>query len=388
MRRPEPWRGQLALIALALFTACGGDATDLPVAASISISPSTVDLSSFGETLQLTATVHDENGQPIAGAPVNWASNDNSVATVDARGLVTSVQNGSATVTASSGSVSATAAVNVVQRLARVDVSPSADTLFAVADTLQLTAQPVDANANAVPDVTVTWSSEDDAVATVDSTGFVTATGNGSASITASAVGASGSASVTVSQVMVQMDVLPAALALFSLGDTVRLVARGVDANGHAVPGLTFTWTSKHDTIAAVDSTGLVTAVHTGSTDVFAASGELYDSAGVTVAQLATEVRVTPAVDTLDAVGDTVRLSAMALDKKGSEVEDTDYIWSAPHPLVVTVDSDGLVTAVGAGTGEIRVKATRAGANYIGVATITVRESAGGGSGTGARPDS
>ena len=82
-----------------------------------------------------------------------------------------------------------------------------------------------------------------------------------------------------------------------------------------------------------------------------------------------------------------MRLSAVALDKNGNEVEDTDYIWSAPRPDVVTVDDNGLVTAVGPGTGEIRVKATRAGANYIGIATITVLASTGGGGGAGPQPD-
>lgn len=402
MRIPEPWRGGPALIvavpvlALALIVACG-DADDGPtepteppeplVATTLNISPASVDLSSFGETLQLTATVLDQNGQPIASAPVSWAIDDDSVATVDAGGLVTAVQNGSATVSATSGSASGTTSVTVAQRLASIDVSPAADTLFAVGDTLQLTAEPLDGNGNPVQDVTITWSSEDDAVATVDSDGLVTAAGNGTANITAAAGGASGTAAVTVSQVIVGMDVQPAATTFFSLGDTIRLVAAGVDANGHPGSNLTVTWMSENDAVAAVDSTGLVTAVGTGSTDVFATSGELRDSAGVTVTQLASQVRVTPAFDTLNVVGDTVRLSAVALDKNGNEVEDTDYIWSAPRPDVVTVDDNGLVTAVGPGTGEIRVKATRAGANYIGIATITVLASTGGGGGAGLQPD-
>ena len=402
MRIPEPWRGGPALIvavpvlALALIVACGGaddgpteptEPLEPPVATTLNISPASVDLSSFGETLQLTATVLDQNGQPIASAPVSWAIDDNSVATVDAGGLVTAVQNGSATVSATSSSASGTASVTVAQRLASIDVSPAADTLFAVGDSLQLTAEPFDANGNPVQDATITWSSEDDAVATVDSNGLVTAAGNGTANITAAAGGASGTAAVTVSQVIVGMDVLPAATTFFSLGDTIRLVAAGVDANGHPGSNLTVTWMSENDAVAAVDSTGLVTAVGTGSTDVFATSGELRDSAGVTVTQLASQVRVTPAVDTLNAVGDTVRLSAVALDKNGNEVEDTDYIWSAPHTVVVTVDDNGLVTALGPGTGEIHVKATRAGANYIGIATITVLASTGGGSGAGPQPD-
>lgn len=384
MRRPEPWRAAPAcpvavpILTLALIVACGGDdeATpteppEPPVATTVSISPASVDLSSFGETLQMTAAVGDQNGQTMAGAPVNWATSDNSVATVSAGGLVTAVRNGSATVTATSGSAAGTATVTVAQSAARVDVSPDTHTFSALGDSMQLAAAPFDANDNAVEDATITWSSEDDAVATVDSNGLVTAAGNGTANITAQAGAASGAAAVTVSQVIVEMDVTPAAMTLFSLGDTIRLVAAGVDANGRQGPAMAVTWMSENDAVATVDSTGLVTAVRTGSTDVFATAGELRDSAGVTVAQLATEVRVTPEADTL-AVGDTLRLGAVALDRNGHQVEDTDYVWSTSNPAAVTVDDSGLVTAVGRGTGNIRAQATRAGANYVGSAVITV----------------
>lgn len=376
MLGPELRMGRFAPAVLALITACSGDGgTEPPAAATIIVWPPSVELSSLGESYQLTATVRDQDGQEIAGAPVNWSSNDNSVATVNTSGLVTAVQNGSASVTAMSGSASATASITVAQRLAQIQVSPAVSRLSALGDTLRLVAEAVDAKGSGVTDVDITWSSGDDAVASVDSTGLVTATADGTATITAHGGGMRGAAEVTVAQLAVALDVVPASLALLALGDTLRLVALGLDANDNEMVGLSVEWTSKNDAVASVDSTGLVTAVRTGSTDVFAATGELNDSAGVTIAQLATEVRVTPAVDTLGAVGDTVRLSAVALDRNGNEVEDTDYIWSAPHPSVVTVSDSGLVTARGPGTGEIRVKATRAGANYIGVATITVVES-------------
>lgn len=393
MRRPEPsraapaWTVAVPILVLALIVACGGDdgaaptePPEPPVATTVSISPAAVDLSSLGETLQLTAAVADQNAQAMAGAPVSWTTTDNSVASVSAGGLVTAVANGSATVTATSGSATGTAAVTVAQRAARVDISPASVEFSSLGDSVQLTAAPFDANDNAVEDATVTWSSEDDAVATVDSSGLVTAAGNGTANITAQADAVSGAAAVTVSQVIVEMDVVPAAMTLFSLGDTIRLVATGVDANGHHGPALAVTWMSEHEAVATVDSSGLVTAVRTGSTDVFATTGELRDSAGVTVAQLATEVRVTPEADTL-AVGDMLRLSAVALDRNGHEVEDTDYLWSTSNPTAVTVDDTGLVTAVGPGTGDIRAQATKAGANYVGTATITVLGSSAGGGG-------
>ena len=393
MRRPEPWRAAPArtvawpTLALALIVACVGDdeaaptgPPEPPVATTVSISPAALDFSSFGETLQLTAAVVDQNSQAMAGAPVSWTTSDNSVASVSAGGLVTAVANGSATVTATSGSAAGTASVTVAQRTARVDVSPASVEFLSLGDSVQLTAAPFDANDNAVEDATVAWSSGDDAVATVDSSGLVTAAGNGTASITAQAGAASGAAAVTVSQVIVEMDVVPAATTLFSLGDTIRLVATGVDANGHPGPAMAVSWVSQNDAVVTVDSRGLVTAVRTGSTDVFATAAALLDSAGVTVAQLATEVRVTPQVDTL-AVGDTLRLTAVALDANGHEVEDTDYIWSTSNPTAVTVDDQGLVTAVGPQTATIRARATRAGANYVGTATITVLGSSAGGSG-------
>ena len=462
MRRLDPWRGGLALTAVAGVLACGGDdGTEPPFAATVNVSPSSAQLAALGDTVQLAATVLDQNGQLISGAPVTWASNDNSVATVGTTGLVTAIGNGTATATATSGTASGAASVSVAQLPVGMDLSPVADTLFALGDTLRLTArpwdandnpiadasvywssadqtvatvdasglvtatgtgtanisatvgstsatarltvvqlparvevvpdtdtllalgdtvrlagQPLDANDNPIADIGVVWNSADDAVATVDSTGLVTATGNGTVDIAATVGDAAGAATVTVSQLPVAMDVVPSSAALLALGDTVRLVATGFDPNGHAVAGLTFAWTSENGAFATVDPHGLVTAVRTGSTNIYATAGELRDSAGVTVAQLATEVRVTPAVDTLNAVGDTVRLTAVALDRNGNEVEDTDYIWYSPHPTVVTVDDNGLVTARGAGTGEIRVRATRAGANYVGVATITVREGA------------
>ncbi|MDE0074225.1 MAG: Ig-like domain-containing protein [Gammaproteobacteria bacterium] len=393
MRRPEPWRAAPArtvawpTLALALIVACVGDdeaaptgPPEPPVATTVSISPAALDFSSFGETLQLTAAVVDQNSQTMAGAPVSWTTSDNSVASVSAGGLVTAVANGSATVTATSGSAAGTASVTVAQRTARVGVSPASVEFLSLGDSLQLTAAPFDANDNAVEDATVAWSSGDEAVATVDSSGLVTAAGNGTASITAQAGAASGAAAVTVSQVMVEMDVVPAATTLFSLGDTIRLVTSGVDANGHPGPAMAVSWVSQNDAVVTVDAMGLITAVRTGSTDVFATAAELLDSAGVTVAQLATEVRVTPEVDTL-AVGDMLRLTAVALDANGHEVEDTDYLWSTSNPTAATVDDTGLVTAVGPGTGNIKAQATRGGANYVGTATITVLGSSAGGSG-------
>ena len=168
----------------------------VPTATQVVVSPAEVRLEALGATVQLSAAVRDQNGQAMTAA-VTWASSDAAVATVGADGLVTAVDNGMATITATAGGVSGSAAVTVAQEVSAVAVSPAANTL-AVGDMLQLTAEAADANGNRVGDAAFSWESGDADVATVDADGLVTAVGNGTATITATAGGVSGSATVTV----------------------------------------------------------------------------------------------------------------------------------------------------------------------------------------------
>jgi len=80
----------------------------------LTVEPSSVSVEG-GSTFQLTATVYDQNGNVVAGATVSWASDDTGVATVDASGLVTGVDTGICTITATYGALSDTCTVTVNQ---------------------------------------------------------------------------------------------------------------------------------------------------------------------------------------------------------------------------------------------------------------------------------
>ena len=103
----------------AVVTARSGGATATvtvtvaQTAGSIVIEPDAATLVSFGATVQLTARVLDGNGQPVVGAEVAWESSDAEVAAVSARGLVTAVRNGTAVITARSGSAAANVEITV-----------------------------------------------------------------------------------------------------------------------------------------------------------------------------------------------------------------------------------------------------------------------------------
>ncbi len=81
---------------------------------------------------------------------------------------------------------------------AAVAVSPATLTFHALGDTARLTASVTDQNGQVMADATVSWASSAPAVATVDANGLVTAVGDGTAQVTATAGTASGTAAVTV----------------------------------------------------------------------------------------------------------------------------------------------------------------------------------------------
>jgi hypothetical protein len=83
--------------------------------------------------------------------------------------------------------------------VASVSVSPSSATLTVIGQAQQFTATASDSAGSPVAGITFTWSSADTTVVTVDTTGVAHAVGNGTAGVSATAEGVSGTATVTVS---------------------------------------------------------------------------------------------------------------------------------------------------------------------------------------------
>ncbi len=187
---------------LLLGLSCGDGATEPPAPepprpTSVVVSPTAIALAALDETAQLTAQVLDQRGQVIVGVPIIWQSSDPSVATVDATGLVRALANGTATITATAGAISGTAAATVAQQANAVTVAPS-DTQLVQGDTLRFTAEATDANGHAMDNAEFTWSSSDTTIARVDRSGLVLAVAQGTATITAATDGVEGRSEVSV----------------------------------------------------------------------------------------------------------------------------------------------------------------------------------------------
>ena len=162
----------------------------------VSVSPTTQTLT-IGGTQQLTATVAPTDA---TNKTVSWTTNNATVATVSTSGLVTAVAAGSATISATTqdGAKTNASVIAVVIPVTGVTLSPASATISA-GSTLQLSATVVPTNAT---NKTVNWTTSDASVATVSSSGLVTAVAAGPATITATTQDAAKIATslITVSQ--------------------------------------------------------------------------------------------------------------------------------------------------------------------------------------------
>lgn len=148
-----------------------------PTVASVEVSPAVDTLVALEDTAQFTATVYDTKSNVIEGASVDWSSAATSVATVDTAGRAVAKGDGSATITASSsGGLSDDATVVVEREVAYATIDPT-EAAIGEGQTVQFTAEFLDANGYGMPDAPVTWTTSDPTVAEVDSDGLVTATG-------------------------------------------------------------------------------------------------------------------------------------------------------------------------------------------------------------------
>jgi alpha-tubulin suppressor-like RCC1 family protein/uncharacterized protein YjdB len=254
----------------------GGSGTPSTAAvATVSLTPATATVTT-GRTAPLSPVTRDAAGNVLTGRTITWRSSADSIARVDAQGVVTGVAIGAATITATSEGQSATASIAVqAVPVATVAVTPATSALK-IGESTTLSAATLDDAGNALTGRVVRWSTSAPNVATVDSaTGIVRAVGVGAATVSATSEGKSGSASIVVTAPVIPVATVSVFTALDTVEayDVIALQAVTRDAQGGVLTGRVIRWTSSNPAVATVDSvSGALTGLDRGTVTVTATS--------------------------------------------------------------------------------------------------------------------
>ncbi len=289
-RLKDPVAIVAALAVAMIVVSCEHPVTDPgSIIAQLVVSPQTVTLQQ-NQAEDFLAVGFTASGDS-ADIAVSWSATggtiDSSSAGKRHYGHYTSASCGTFTVTATShpGNVSTAASVTVTGcplPVAAVTVTPPTATI-GVGQTAQYAAITRDAFGNPLGGRTVTWSSSNPAVATVNGTGQATGAAVGAATITATSEGKSGTAAITVVNVPVASVTVTPPSASVSAGQTLQLSATLKDASGNTLTGRTVAWTTSNASAATVSASGLVSGVAAGAATITATSEGQSGTAAITV---------------------------------------------------------------------------------------------------------
>ena len=346
----------------------------------------------------LTATGSYQNAadQDIT-AQVAWTVADSTIANVSnaagTAGQVTGNAVGTTTVTATLSGVSGQATVNVANpTLTSITVAPATASVSAG------TKQPFTATGNYDNNTTfdlttqATWTSSNISVAqesnAAGSNGIATTFVAGTATITATLNGISGTAALTVTAPTISsIQIAPATPSAIDVGGTQTFTANAVYANG-TTAAITAAWTSSNMAVATVAAAGgpgaareVATAVAAGSTTITATYQGMTDSVTLTVNAAVTLVglQVTPQTNPSIAIAGTQQFTANAIFSDGTSTNVTGAagtVWTTSNANVASISNPGgrgggggVATGIAAGT--VTITATYSG--FTDSAPLTVR---------------
>jgi len=224
-------------------------------------------------------------------------------------------------------------------------------------ETLSVTYTPADTT----DDKTVTWTSDDETVATVNSIGVVTAQSDGTTTITATVGNCSDSCIVTVEA---EDTPISKPLTQIALSKDATTIQRGSTETlsitytpADTTDDKIVTWTSDDETVATVNSNGVITAQSEGTATITATVGNCSDSCIVTVeaedtpiSKPLTQIALSKDATTIQRGStETLRITYTPADT----TDDKIVTWTSDDETVATVNSSGVITAQSEGIATI-----------------------------------
>ena len=305
-----------------------------------------------GGSEQLSATVTPTGTTD----ELEWISDDPTIASVDSDGNVTALKKGTTRITARAGSKSDYVNVTVDAPITDFDSdNKNISIVKKQTQNLQYTITPSDTTDS----TTITWTSGNNNIVTVDSTGKITAKGQGNTTVTATL----GSRSITYN---IEVTIVP--MTGLSLNkDELDILKGQTDTSvtysvtpANTTEDTEVTWTSDHPEYATVDSDGHIKGIAAGEATITATMGSFSDSIHVTVTEVhLTGIEIAHTTDVVE-IGGTYQVKVNLLPSNCTD--DVEFTYESSNEEVATVDANGVVK--GLKTGTVTIKAVSNIGNY------------------------
>ena len=270
----------LATIAISSVLSCQQEPEEIRVS-SISLSKSTLELT-VGDQVSLDVTISPDNA---TNKKISWSSSKESVATVTPEGIVEAVSAGTAFITATSEDSGVNAKCEIIVKEKVINVTGIAlnKTSLPLTEgeefTLEATVTPDNAT-----NKRVTWTSNNEAVATVSAEGVVKAIKAGTANITASSKdsGVNAKCEITVKEKVISVTGIALSKTTLSLSEGEGFTLEATITPDNAT-NKEITWTSDNEAVATVSAEGVVKAIKAGTAKVTATTVDQGKSASCAV---------------------------------------------------------------------------------------------------------
>lgn len=298
------------------------------------------------EVKTLTVTYNPTN---TTERDVVWNSSNKEIVSVDSSGKITGKKGGIAKITATVGNVKAEKEVKVVVPIDSVSLSGDDSILKGESKRLTATINPEDTT----DDKTITWSSDDENVLSVDQNGQMRGIKEGTANVKAVVAGKEATKQITVNEVHIDSITIDGDQEFkMTKNQTKELKAKINPEN--TTDDKTTTWSSRNEDVATVDSNGKVKALKKGETIITAKIGSHEASVKITVNEININSISINELDNNFKKGDKFTFTVSCNPE--NTTDDKTVTWSSSDENVGKIDNDGNFVALKEGKTTLTAK--------------------------------
>ena len=334
-----------------------------PTLSSIAVTPDSMDNLAVGTTQEFAATgTYSDGTTADITSTVTWASSNTNVATISAMGLANGNADGNTNITASLSGVTSPPVKLPVAKLSSIAIAQTSPVNLTVGTTQQFTVEGTyDDGSTIYLTSNLNWASSATDIATISDKGIATGLSLGTTNITVAVSGAGVTSPavslIVVAPVLSSIAITPDSPDTLPVGFTLQFKATGTYSdNSTADITSTVTWASSSSNIVAISTTGLASAIATGSSNITASLSGVTSPAIILPVAVLSSIAATPVSSANITVGSTLTFNALGTYSDGSVALFTSgLIWTSSDPNIATISPEGLATGIALGTTNITV---------------------------------